>query len=486
MSWRWPRTAWLVMSVVAVPTALVMSGALAEPVRWAVADFTGLVGALAAAVAFAWTGRAPFASGTGRWWRPLMALALFGWGVGQAVWTWHRSVDMRAATFPDVENALYLGLPVFTFFALLHIAKNEHARTGSTDAITRPRVLVIDGLIVATSLLGLVWQVTFGAAVERGSASLGEVLLAVSYAVADLVLIVLAVLISVLLRRSWRLPLAWLLAGLIAIGASDALYAFSISNNSPAPPNVADVGYMMAPYLVLVAALAPENGLSRVATNLPPLVLPYVPLAAVCAFTAVRATIDSPRPAEVYFLLGVVGLVVVRQLMTARRLQEVHQRLRHLATHDPLTGVANRTLLLDVLGQALPQAHAQHTALGLLYIDLDQFKEVNDRWGHQAGDTVLLATATTLRAELDGRATLARLGGDEFVVLLNPAPADPEALCSRLRERLAEPILLDGEKYQITASFGYVPLEPNDTAHHALSRADAAMYSAKRAERPEG
>ena len=213
MSWAARLDVLLITAAVltGMATGVVVSGILRASAVWLVADATGLVGAVAAATAFASTGARQ--TGVERWWRWLMAAALAGWGTGQALWTWHRGVSGRAMTFPDLENAFYLILPVCVFAALISIARADHALTRSYDAAAPPRVLVCDGLIIVTSLLALTWETTLGALVARRGASIGELLLSVSYTLADLVLIVIAMLFAVSLHSMWRAPLAWIMAG---------------------------------------------------------------------------------------------------------------------------------------------------------------------------------------------------------------------------------------------------------------------------------
>jgi len=279
----------------------------------------------------------------------------------------------------------------------------------------------------------------------------------------------------------WRLPMVLIMAALIAIAVSDTMYMYAINWAGPPSP-VADAGYVLGPALMLLAAIVPDRHFSR---TRPPLMLwgvPYVPLLAVCAFV-VTTTARNHRsePVEVYFLGAIVALVVVRQLLTQRQVHLAHRQLTHQATHDPLTGMANRSLLLDELARALHKIGGAARP-GIFFLDVDRFKELNDTLGHRSGDTVLRTIATRLRANVRDSDTIARLGGDEFVVLVEPAPRQPGHLAARLAAAVREPVVLEGrsELYHPSASIGYVRLEPDDTPDHALARADAAMYRAKR------
>src|SRR5206468_12588870 len=117
------------------------------------------------------------------------------------------------------------------------------------------------------------------------------------------------------------------------------------------------------------------------------------------------------------------------------------EHIRHQAFHDALTGLPNRTLVLDRAEHMLARAHREDLAVGALFIDLDGFKEINDTLGHAAGDQFLQSVAHRLSATIRESDTLARLGGDEFVVLVegNSDASAPEILSARLLDVLSEP-----------------------------------------------
>ena len=163
----------------------------------------------------------------------------------------------------------------------------------------------------------------------------------------------------------------------------------------------------------------------------------------------------------------------------------VESELRHLALHDPLTGLPNRALLQDRLGRELHAARSSHTAspLALLLLDLDRFKEVNDAFGHHHGDLLLQQVAARLQRALRASDTLARLGGDEFAVLL---PGEDEAAAvttaGRIDAALDTPFVVEGHVLHVGCSIGIAlcPAHGRD-AETLLRRADVAMYVAKRA-----
>ena len=163
--------------------------------------------------------------------------------------------------------------------------------------------------------------------------------------------------------------------------------------------------------------------------------------------------------------------------------REAEARVRYLALHDALTGLPNRTLLMDRLGQAIAQARRDHSQVGLLLLDLDHFKHINDSLGHFIGDGLLEQVAKRLRSVLREVDTPARLGGDEFVVAACglTGPADAEALAKRIQEALEPVFTVEGHNLRVGSSIG-ISLYPadGDNAPALLQAADTAMYQAKK------
>jgi diguanylate cyclase (GGDEF)-like protein/PAS domain S-box-containing protein len=156
--------------------------------------------------------------------------------------------------------------------------------------------------------------------------------------------------------------------------------------------------------------------------------------------------------------------------------------LDRMAYHDALTGVANRALLVERLTQGLRAAEHRRDALALLFIDLDWFKVINDRWGHDAGDAVLVAVAQRLQSVVRQADTVARFGGDEFVIVLGETcgAAALTAVMEKVTAAIAEPIIWKGTVLRIGASVGLARY-PEDglDAHSLLQRADESMYVEK-------
>ena len=176
--------------------------------------------------------------------------------------------------------------------------------------------------------------------------------------------------------------------------------------------------------------------------------------------------------------------------MAARYDDELHalqDHLAHLARHDPLTGLANRAVLLDRLERSLARLARHAEGLAVVFIDVDNFKAINDVLGHAVGDAVLQETADRLTSEVRPEDLVARIGGDEFVVLFEDLARPGEEglrLAERLRTRTGAPMSVGEEQLTLTISAGVAAVRgPGRTTEEVLAEADSAMYRVKRAGR---
>ncbi|CAL9353742.1 aminotransferase class I/II-fold pyridoxal phosphate-dependent enzyme [Streptomyces sp. enrichment culture] len=177
----------------------------------------------------------------------------------------------------------------------------------------------------------------------------------------------------------------------------------------------------------------------------------------------------------------VSGLVVTLRDVTEQR--RLEQELTQRAFHDSLTGLPNRTLLLERIERALLRGRRESSLTCLLFIDLDDFKLVNDTMGHRAGDQLLISVANRLSRALRRSDTAARLGGDEFAVLMEDAkqPLDAELLAAQVIQTLGRPFDLADESVTVSASVGVATARDSTDAEELLGHADLALYAAKAA-----
>jgi diguanylate cyclase (GGDEF)-like protein/PAS domain S-box-containing protein len=180
------------------------------------------------------------------------------------------------------------------------------------------------------------------------------------------------------------------------------------------------------------------------------------------------------------------GVVLNARDISQRKLAErdneaLQEQLAHQAFHDPLTGLANRALLRERLQHALARVTRSREPLAVMFIDLDEFKAVNDSMGHDAGDELLKAVAGRLRESVRPADTIARLGGDEFAILLEGMLSATEAprVAERIIRTFTTPFELDGHPVSIGASIGLALKDGKEGTEELLGNADVAMYAAK-------
>ena len=452
-----------------------------------------------------------------RAWRWLAA-GVGAWAVGQVVWTYYEVLAGTEVPFPSLADVGFLLFPVASGVGLL-------AWLGSQSTLAARGRDLLDGTIIALSLLVLSWVTSLGSVVADGSADWLSAALSIAYPIGDVVLGTLVLMAVARGRRDERAVLVVLALGLGALALADSSYLYLVSIGSYASADVVSSGWVFGFLFVGAAALVqraesrrPVGGPARddLAPSLGAAALPYLPLTAACAAVSYDL-VSTPERALVDVLLGVtlVTLVLARQFLAMAENQRLYAELgrtrdllQHQALHDHLTGLPNRALFTDRLDRALQRPTAE---LGLLFCDLDDFKRVNDQHGHDAGDLLLQLVAERLLGCVRAEDTVARLGGDEFALLLEN-PNDAEQIAQRVVEQMRRPFFLNGDEVHVSMSVGVTqhwasPLPPTDprqraedrlavpvlltepdasvgtesgaVAHWLLRAADQAMYTAK-------
>ncbi|GIF03996.1 putative bifunctional diguanylate cyclase/phosphodiesterase [Actinoplanes siamensis] len=388
---------------------------------------------------------------------------------GDVVFAWHTAGGADPA-FPSGADVLYL-IGHLTIAAGTAMLASRAGRTAFVDAA-----------VILSPLASLVWILVVEPTVTVGG-SLPARFFAVSAPVNTMIVVYCA--LALALGVELRTPgVRWLLAGLVAWFVSDALYTHQGLAGTYREGGLIDLGWMAMPILLGTAALHP----SMVATN--------PRRSAVNALTLTRALIlfgaalllpcvhliweprsDTPL---------VLGSAMSMALVAFRLAGPIHE-LAWRAGHDPLTGLVNRSLLMDRLAVALSSMPPGPDArVGLLFCDLDHFKDVNDSLGHDAGDQLLTEIGTRLRASVRDGDVVCRLGGDEFVILM-PETTEEQAveIAERVAGELGRPMrLADGTEFFASLSIGLRTTDDREADPDALVQdADTAMYQAKAAGR---
>jgi diguanylate cyclase (GGDEF)-like protein len=193
----------------------------------------------------------------------------------------------------------------------------------------------------------------------------------------------------------------------------------------------------------------------------------------------IRALRNGSNDGLVLAIVGpaIIALVIIRLAHVSAERDRAEATLRRDAVHDPLTGLLNRREFVHTVGQDL----ADHADCAVLFCDLNGFKAVNDRLGHQAGDELLVEIAQHLRASARTDTVVSRFGGDEFVVLVrDPSEAGIETISKDVAAALSHPVRLRGEQVSVTASIGVAVAAGDKDPERLIARADEAMYRAKR------
>jgi diguanylate cyclase len=473
-------------AVAAAFVGFLLVGGASEHTVLVVNNLLQTVSALAAGLvcaAVAWWGH----TGRRHGWLA-MSVALVGWGAGQALWSWSEIVAKAETPFPSLADVGFLVFPLAAAVAVVSFQR------GTSFGRARLRA-VSDGLIVATALFILSWALVLGTVYRSGGDTTFAFAVSLAYPISDLIVMAL---IFLLLSRMVgnRAPMFILSAGLLAMVIADTGFAYLSASGDYHTGSIIDVGWVAAFLLCAVAAVADTAGahgtdefagVSRIALFLP--IVPFVGGGTVIAAQAWKSNFDHVLIVGGLLLLG---LVATRQSIVLSEngelVETVNQReeeLRHQAFHDPLTGLANRLLFRDRLEHAASlRPLNDDPELTVLFFDLDDFKLVNDRLGHAAGDQLLVDVAERLRACLRKGDTVARLGGDEFAVLLQDDFEGPDDLGRRVIDSMEMPFQLGHSRVQITASVGVARLPVDGDADAISDRllqcADIAMYAAKR------
>jgi diguanylate cyclase (GGDEF)-like protein len=446
-----------------------------------VANLGQLLAPVVAAASCGWAA----VSGSGRSRRAwaLLAASSCSWAVGQATWVWYEHVVQREAPFPSLADFGYLAAIPLAVAAML-------AFPGRAERATMAARSLLDGAVIATSLLYSSWALVLGPVFRAGQGSILEQAIALAYPLGDVVLVTIVFVVVARIRVGGA-PVLLLAAGLLSLAVADTGFAYLTQEGAYRTGVATDVGWFAGYLLVAVAARRPAAaGITWVGRRPGRLqiLLPYCPLTlAVATSVTIQLRGQASGPFLYWSFVVLVLLIVGRQLLTVldnqalnRRLAAMVGQLEHRAFHDGLTGLPNRALFRERVGHALSRRSQAGTPLALLFIDLDDFKTVNDQLGHAAGDDLLAAVAGRLKTCVRGEDTVARLGGDEFAILLEQSSSHEVAVrvAGRVLEAMRPAFPLEGRQVQVGASVG-VTVSAATEVDQVLREADVAMYTAK-------
>ncbi|MDT5330289.1 MAG: hypothetical protein QOF31_1586 [Mycobacterium sp.] len=410
-----------------------------------------------------------------------LAAGLGCWAVGEAISSYYqlwRGQDQ--VPFPSAADAGFLLFPVGAGLALMLLPSRQTAPSRT--------LLLLDGLIVAGSLFVLSWVTVLGSVYRAGATNWFAFALSLAYPVIDVVLITVAVLAVASTGTARRLTLGLLTGGVALMALSDSAFVYLNSTGSYNSGNLIDLGWMGA-FLVLGAAALvstrPRHTDSD-ATSMPGparLWMPYAPLVLAMLVGAAHVLPEQESGLVIAVGMLLVAAVLIRQFFVVAENRRLLDTVADQALRDPLTGLANRTLLLDRLSHAVTLRQREPRWVAVLSLDLDNFKEVNDTLGHRAGDALLAQVAERLLGCTRSGDTVARLGGDEFCILLEDGSDPAQLIPRRVVEAFDAPFLVDGYRLTIRPSVGLADQSAANvktSADTLLKQADIAMYSAKR------
>ncbi len=430
----------------------------------------------------------------------LVAIACGFWTIGQLYWCWIELIKGEQVAQVSIADFFFL-----SFTGLMAVA----VWPSSGRHTDRLRTL-LDAFIIGTSLFTISWVTTINdlAASVTDEADLLGQLINLAYPCGDIVVLTM-VLLSASRRVDRRSNLAAVAVGMALIALSDAFYAYMAATDAFEAGSITTLGWTLGFGLIGCAALAASSGFgmdehipgtggstsmdsegrlkarARRASS-----LPYIPLGiALIVVGTDRLHNSVDRVAGVAVVVTFVG-VLARQYLTIRdnqrlteHLENREKELQRRAFVDQLTGLPNRALFIDRVTHALEQHRRSMRPLALLFVDLDDFKAVNDTLGHPVGDELVIRVAERLRGAMRAADTVARFGGDEFAILIE-GDIDSVTAGSRLVEALRQPFSLRRDELSIGASIGIADVpadQETPTLDDLFSRADIAMYAAKRA-----
>ncbi len=465
-------------AVILVAFAAVLYGGRADPRMLEIlADLTLCVLSLTATLFTARAATITLGRVRAAW--AVMSAGLGAFTLAEIIWTYF-DLETQQAPFPSAADVFFLLFPVGACVALLLFRD----RPGGVSQIR----IVLDGLIVAGSMFIVSWTLVMGQIYAVGSASRIEFILLMAYPVSDLLLVTVAAVVIVSVRSSQRVTVMLIAGALAAMAVADTGFAYLSAQDQYRSGSVIDIGWVAGLLLMITAATtsAPYRDDEPAGGGLPAwasALLPYAPLMLAASVVAADRPDDILSGPVLPVGIALMLAVLARQFLAVSENRRLLGALARQAQQDPLTGLANRALFEQRLGEAVRARVAGGAPAAVLMMDLDDFKTVNDALGHGAGDQLLVAAADRMRRAVRAGDTLARVGGDEFAVLVDGDGGDAASIAERIAEAFEAPFVIGAREVMIRPSVGIAVNDdsvPDHQAEELLRQADLAMYAAKR------
>ena len=432
---------------------------------------------------------------------------------GDDAYTVYSNVLHISIPFPSYADAFYLsGYPIL-FLGVLTLTRGAGSSTQREDTA--------DAAIVAMGALAISWHFLMGSYVDNTTLTTFGLLVNMAYPIMDIALVFI-VFRTLLFRRSQSASLRLLAASMSVMFVADFTYDLLVLHNSYTTGNAVDGLYLLEYVLIAAAALHPSMATTRsdLETIRAEVVRPEgserlrlsILLLSGCIAPAILVVTTALGVSVSVVALGIIAVLIWATIMLrlswlvdrmkrqSHRLvenlqdleassllrEELESDLRHQALHDSLTGLANRALFEDRLVQAHERLLRTGGTGAVLLLGLDDFKGVNDAFGHLVGDQLLVAIAQRLEDVTRSSDTLSRLGGDEFLYLAEglTSPSEAEDVARRLLAALADPFTIESVKLEQRVSIGLTICDAATSIdRNCVQEADVALYEAKRERR---
>ncbi len=342
---------------------------------------------------------------------------------------------------------------------------------------------LIDAGLITVGTLFLTWVVLISPILDSGVGTVAAIANGVYPAIDAGVITMVAYLLVSSRRRNRALRL--LLLALVAVLIGDIAYVYSLSRAMPMSPGLLDGVYLLGYASLALAALDPQMATMRHRQRAAPQqnrrrVTFVIVMLAVCAAIPVLGTAVSTT--DLVVRSSLLSAILIGTFLRGERaiclLIHSEDDARYRAAHDALTGLPNRTMLDEQFAQL--ESLDTRGSIFVLFVDLDNFKMVNDSYGHRVGDEMIAAAAHRIRATVRSSDTVVRYAGDEFIVLGRCTRPEIETLARSLIERIAEPFVLSAANTYMTASIGIASARSRShTLDDLIREADTSMYHAK-------